>query len=116
MELRGEMQEAELKRLGARWLRDVVSDADKLDALGLTGLRRLLHYNFAELRELGDEALADRLRGYCEQYVEHRAGHLVFEESRRRGAELLQEMREALRDPAAVAALRRELREGPPNP
>ena len=107
-ELREGLQDEEMRRAGARWLRDVVSDADKLDALGTIGLRRLLQYNYNEYKSLQGEELATRLRLYSERHLEHRVNYLVFEESRRRGLELLREMREAVRDVSRVADLLRD--------
>ena len=105
-QLSGEMQSDELERLGARWLRDVVSDADKLDALGVQGLERVAAFHRDELEQLRDVttlALSSRLRELSANVAEYRASYLVFEESKTRAEVLLRQMRELLSNPRSMA-------------
>ena len=99
-QLRGEMQAQELFDAGALWLRDVVSDADKLDALGVQGLQRMVEFEAEVFGKVAtSDAWADLARRRSKQFAEYRADHLVFDPSRRRAEVLLKEMRELLGGP-----------------
>ena len=53
LELSGKLQTEALQSRGLEWLRNLVSDADKLDALGAQGLRRLVQFQAHSLASRG---------------------------------------------------------------
>ena len=100
------LQGAELDRVGARWLRNVVSDADKLDALGAKGLERIVQCGPDDFRGLGDEAWYEQLKTLSKEVAEPRQGYLIFEASRALATKLIEEMHEALTDVAFLRDLK----------
>jgi HD superfamily phosphodiesterase len=93
-ELAGILQEDRLMERRLSHLRDYVSDADKLDALGMGGLKRLAQYQARLLQD--SEASAHRLssaflRGIAQRHLLHRVDYLRTEAAAFEGRRLLRE-------------------------
>ena len=104
-ELRGETELRALADLGCLELRNLVSDADKLDALGRQGLERLAQYQVHLLRLGGRDATGFTkrlLREVASAHLLHRAEHLKTEAARAEGARLLAETTQLMASDAAL--------------
>jgi len=107
-ELKGELALADLEREGCLIVRHLVSDADKLDALGEQGLRRLLQYNVERYRALPDDAaVGAQLRADAERHLYHRADYLHTAAAQELARAHLAAMKELLEDPARLGELLR---------
>ena len=107
LEKAGLRQDEELARSGARWARDVVSDADKIDALGVTGLERTVQFEMEAFAKCDSEAAwNERLRARSAAVNEGRAGYLVSEAAKARANDLLEEMHAVLESNTELKALR----------
>ena len=93
-ELAGLLQEDLLMERRLLHLRDYVSDADKLDALGMGGLKRLAQYQARLLQD--SETSVHRLssaflRGIAQRHLLHRVDYLRTEAAAFEGRRLLRE-------------------------
>lgn len=101
-----QLQTEELRREGLVLVRDCVSDADKLDALGLQGLRRLAQY---QLCRNGSSSLTpEYLRDVALKHLLPRVLYLRTEAGNKRGKPALEELEAALSDDASLWAVIRE--------
>jgi len=105
-ELGGRLQETELLRRGLMRLRDFVSDADKLDALGVGGLHRLAQFQASALRKEGKDAsvhlTSEMLKQKAEELLVHRVQFLRTQAAQQRGQQLLRETLCTLNSKAAL--------------
>jgi HD superfamily phosphodiesterase len=93
-ELAGLLQEDLLMERRLSHLRDFVSDADKLDALGVGGLKRLAQYQAHLLKESGvpmHRLSGTFLRGVAERHLLHRVRYIRTEAAAKEGRRLLRE-------------------------
>lgn len=109
-ELEGRLQHAELADRGLSLLRDLVSDADKLDALGVGGLLRLAQFQAAHLNKEGKCVstflTASLLKEKASELLLHRQHYLRTGAAQHRGQQLLRETVCILASEAALAQLR----------
>jgi HD superfamily phosphodiesterase len=119
-ELSGLLEEGLLLERSLLRLRDCVSDADKLDALGACGIRRMAEYQLHRLMEDGlplDMLTVELLQEMANAHLLHRVGYLRTPEAKMRGQGLLTETRaiiqseEALRHIIAKVQYERGLQE-----
>jgi HD superfamily phosphodiesterase len=104
-EISGGMEHAKLLESGCAEIRDLVSDADKLDALGLGGLKRLAQYQTHALLKSGQGTstlTSDFLRKVATDHLLHRADYLKTEAARAEGERLLRETRALMNSDAAL--------------
>ena len=104
-ELRGEVDLGGLRRCGCLEIRNLVSDADKLDALGLHGLKRLAQYqaHLLQLEGRGAQVLTQSfLRNVASDHLLHRADYLKTPAARARGEALLRETIAIMNSDAAL--------------
>lgn len=98
-----QLQMEELRREGLVLVRDCVSDADKLDALGRLGLRRLAQY---QLCHSGADSLTPAyLRDVSLKHLLPRVLYLRTEAGVKRGRPALEELEDALSDDASLWAV-----------
>jgi HD superfamily phosphodiesterase len=97
-ELAGRLQVEALREAGASWLRDLVSDADKLDSLGEIGLRRLVdgHGEIFATPGMSSEDARKQLRVFTDKYLEHRPFFVRGRLARSRAEALMSETRQLL--------------------
>lgn len=99
-ELRGELQFRELEACCCVHLRDLVSDADKLEALGRAGLVRLAQYQAHLLS--ASQLTTKGLREVAEEHLLHRVHYLRTEVARALGQGLLEETKVLLRSESSL--------------
>lgn len=107
-ELAGHLDTCELERSGLMDVRNLVSDADKLDALGITGLKRLAQYQTHRLQLQGLPPTYFGLvafRAMAEKYLLHRSSHLRTPEGIRQGALLHRETECMMLSDAAMSSI-----------
>ena len=77
-----------------RWLeaRDLVSDADKIDALGMRGIQRAFDYSKKKHPQYTEEQLWDEVRIHCEEKLNHLIDFIVTEEGKKLAAEPQEEV------------------------
>lgn len=93
-ELAGLLEEDALMQRRRLHLRDFISDADKLDALGIGGLQRLAQYQMHVLREDengGKHLSSEFLRTVAQEHLLHRVYYLRTETAIQEGHRLLRE-------------------------
>jgi HD superfamily phosphodiesterase len=73
-------------------VRNIVSDADKLDALGMHGLHRCLSYIKETDKNLSDDEAKNILRPFNEKNLKIRAQYLRTSYAKKLGQYLLTEM------------------------
>jgi hypothetical protein len=101
----GEVCFEELAALGCLDVRTLVCDADRLEALGTTGLRRLVQHNEAEYRRLAPGARLELARASMRRHLTYRKNYVVTLEARRLAAQLVQEMEAVAASDASLTAL-----------
>jgi len=104
-ELAGLMEEDALIQRRLLHLRDFVSDADKLEALGIGGLQRLAQYQMHVLRKDdrgGKQLSSEFLRTAAQEHLLHRVHYLRTETAVREGHRLLREMTCVMASDAAL--------------
>lgn len=100
------LQTEELRQEGLMLVRDCVSDADKLDALGYLGLRRLAQY---QICRNGSRSLTpEYIRDVALKHLLPRVLYLRTEAGVKRGKPALEELEAALSDDASLWAVIRE--------
>jgi len=107
-ELRGELDVRGLQQCECLTIRDLVSDADKLDALGLRGLKRLAQYQAHALRHggMGTRVLTQSfLRRVASDHLLHRVNYLKTPAARARGQALLRETIAIMNSDAALQTI-----------
>jgi HD superfamily phosphodiesterase len=104
-ELRGELRTSELEDCCCLHLRNLVSDADKLDALGKRGLARLAQYQTH--LSFGSSAMptVESLRKVAEEHLLHRSKFLRTSAARERGRRLQEETLEILKSDREIGLL-----------
>jgi HD superfamily phosphodiesterase len=93
-ELEGLLEEDLLMERRLSHLRDYVSDADKLDALGMGGIRRLAQYQARLLQDSGasmHRLSSEFLRGIAQRHLLHRVNYLRTKAAAVEGGRLLRE-------------------------
>jgi HD superfamily phosphodiesterase len=101
----GEVPFRQLEAEGCLGLRTLVCDADRLEALGATGLRRLVQHNEALYRRLGREARLALARESMLQHLVYRKDYVVTAEGLRLATELVAEMEAVAASDEALSAL-----------
>ena len=111
-ELAGSLEEEALRSRECLDLRDFVSDADKLDALGKRGLERLAQYQLHVLRQrgLGETLSCEYLRQMATDHLLHRAKYLRTREAVRVGDRLMNETIRILASDVALNDIIRDVR------
>jgi len=106
-ELQGRLALTELEREGCLLLRHLVSDADKLDALGEQGLRRMLQYNAERYGALlpDEAAVGAQLREDAERHLFHRVDYLHTAAAQELARVRLADMKALLADAARLSEL-----------
>ena len=105
----GLLDREELRRHRCDLLRDLVSDADKLDALGRQGLLRLAEHHAASFHRLSDMGatallLAD-MRRLAQLHLMHRQAYLRTSAAIERSVELVSEMLDILSNDDSLQAV-----------
>lgn len=105
----GKLDRALLQQYDCEVLRDLVSDADKLDALGRQGLQRLVEHHaasFSRLADLGSmPTLREDMRRLAKQHLLPRRDYLRTPAAIERGGGLIAEMQSILDDDEALTRL-----------
>jgi hypothetical protein len=86
-------------------LRNYVSDADKLDALGACGIKRLAEYQMHRFMEDGlplERLSTDYLKDVAQTHLLHRAQYLRTPQAMMRGQGLLTETHVVIQSEAAL--------------
>ena len=107
-ELRGELDITALQHRGVLRIRDLVSDADKLDALGRRGLQRLAQYQvhlFVLQGQPTSLITNDFLRIQAQAHLLHRPAYLKTKTARWAGERLLHTTRRLLASDAELDAI-----------
>ena len=107
-ELAGSLEEEALRSRACLDLRDFVSDADKLDALGIRGLERLAQYHLHVLR--GEKLSCEYLRQMATDHILHRVKYLRTREAVRIGDRLIHETIIILASDVALNDIIRDVR------
>lgn len=112
-ELAGRMDEDQLMERSLLHLRNYVSDADKLDALGIGGVKRLAQYQMHRFHEEGvsvEKLSSEYLKVVAEAHLLHRAEYLRTPEAMMRGRSLLTETKVIIQSPEALKSIIEKVR------
>ena len=104
-ELAGLLEEERLMERRLLHLRNYVSDADKLDALGVCGIKRLAEYQMHRLLEEGlplEKLSTEYVKDMAQTHLLHRVQYLRTPQAVMRGQGLLTETRVIIQSEAAL--------------
>ena len=107
-ETRGLLDLAGLQAAGCERLRDIVSDADKVDALGDIGVRRLFLYHRHAFAEAEPAEVERLVRDFCREQLLLRADYMRTPLGRKLAAEGCEAVRRFMEQPGSAPAGERE--------